>query len=445
MAQAGCLLLEMAQGWQIAGAGGAAPAWQTLSNSAALGPEELAAAVERFVAAQRLPRDQVAIGLHSASAWCVGFTANATDLRQRRLLEYQLEDALPLAAEQFVADFLVDGAHVLGIAAEVARLEPLVSALERRGLRVQSIAPAALLAAGPALAATNGGAARLVILQEDDGVSVFRVGRQVQDWRYLPAEGAALARHVTVEALQAAGRLPARLVNVPPEFAAPLSGIDQVSCEAESGAPFAELVRQGAAAVLGGRQTPLIELRRGALSAGDPYRAVRAAGGWLLAAAALLLIGLTTFFALRAAQLEQAADTVAQRQAALYRQAFPGTTPPTAIVSRLESERAKLAGQRSDEAKIWLPPSGMNVLHSLVAALPDGIRFQVETLRIENGQIDLGLEVPSVGEAGQVATALARQGFVVEPPSTEQRAPQRVSVRLRGAAPGSDKSRGDTP
>jgi hypothetical protein len=85
----------------------------------------------------------------------------------------------------------------------------------------------------------------------------------------------------------------------------------------------------------------------------------------------------------------------------------------------------------------------MELLHALLTSLPEMTGLRVEQIRIENGQVDVDAEVVSVGDAGRLADALGRQGFAMDPPSTEQRSPMHVAVRLHGSLSASGKARPD--
>src|SRR4051812_6878706 len=108
--------------------------------------------------------DEVAAALKSAgyrgepvvlalpSAWCLCAsvaTAGLPRKDRRRAMLYRLEEKLPLAAEDVVADFLPGGPsseQSLGVCAQKQMVAPLVGALERNGLSLAAICPAALLA-----------------------------------------------------------------------------------------------------------------------------------------------------------------------------------------------------------------------------------------------------------------------------------------------------------
>src|SRR4051812_29685465 len=108
--------------------------------------------------------DEVAAALKSAgyrgepvvlalpSAWCLCAsvaTAGLPRKEHRRAMLYRLGGKLPLAAEDVVADFLPAGPsseQSLGVCVQKQMVAPLVEAIERNGLSLAAIAPAALFA-----------------------------------------------------------------------------------------------------------------------------------------------------------------------------------------------------------------------------------------------------------------------------------------------------------
>lgn len=433
MARAGCLLLQTATGWQIAAAGSGSCAWLAVDGGPDVTPGVLAAAVEQYVVEHRLSRRRVAIGLASQHALASGFTlANPADARNRRLMSYQLEDGLPLSAEEFVADFVIEGPQVLGVAVPTGVLAPIVAALEARGLRLQSIAPAALMAMQSLTDESRAADHDLVAWHHESRVELFGIGRRVSQWRHLSDDPRAVSRELAAIALGAERTLRVLLVNVSENIQAELSALGDVECQRRDVGSFGDQARRFAGLVLSGSATPWVELRRDGLSAGDPHRAVRGAWGLWCVSAAVLVLALNVLLWARTVQYDRAVDQAFQRRAALYRRAFPNAAVPPAVVARLQSERTRLEGERSADARLLLPPSALDVLHALLRGLPATAGLRVEQIRIEGGQFDVDAEVPSVGEAGRLADAWQKQGFAVEPPSTEQRSDGHVTVRIHG-------------
>ena len=138
------------------------------------------------------------------------------------------------------------------------------------------------------------------------------------------------------------------------------------------------------------------------------------------------------FFWNRSRQYEGMAAIAVDRQRDIYSQVFSKSKVPNAVVRRLKSEEAKLAGARGKEAAVERPPSALNVLFDVLSGIPKEVRVQVQQIRVEDGKLYMDADVRSVGKAGELADGLERQGFSIDPPTTEQYDAERVSVRING-------------
>src|SRR5688500_17692659 len=111
-------------------------------------PAEVADAAAAALAALGYAGGGVMLAL--PSAWCLCAAIRLDDLparNNRQAMTYRLEEKLPLSAEDVVADFLpIAGAAALGVCVDKRTLAPLVQALESRGVAVEAVCPASLLA-----------------------------------------------------------------------------------------------------------------------------------------------------------------------------------------------------------------------------------------------------------------------------------------------------------
>lgn len=453
MAKPGCILRQSNAGWHVSAASGEKSDWQALANQAD-GPnravnDDLAAIVARktaeFVRSNGLA-SQVAIAVDSTTTMAARLgVSNSAETRDRRFLGYKAEELLPVAAENFEADYVQDGQNMLCVAVSTADVLPIVEALESEGLKVQTIFPAAISALQSFLqdSATTENV-DLIAWQHDSNVEIFRIGTAksgrliLRDWRHLTdADATSLAREVAASCLRYGSEDPGQpprvaFIGVDPAFRAAVSELTQAELQINDSVSFDEQAHIGAAKALTGKAKPWIELRRGELVAGDPHRAVRKERQWCLWAAAAFLLACATFFWMKSFQYKQHVQAIQQRQEELFREVFPQTRVPSAVASRLRSEHAKLVGARGQEAAVRLPPSALNVLHELVTGMPEDIRWQADQIRIEDGQIDIDLDVRSIGKAGALADALQNNGFTIEPPTTEHNESDAVTVRLHG-------------
>ena len=437
MSNHSCILLQTSEGWQLASFATQQPVWSRVQGGLEVGPHDLAEAVDRFISQSSLSR-RVLIALASHTTLAMSFEANdSSELRHRRRLSYRLEESIPVAAEDFVADFLVDGTNVCGVAVDPEGLLPIVTALDERDVHVQSIVPMALQALQSLL--ETGGIREhdpqtfnLIAWQNGSQLEIFRLEQRLNDWFHLPADAGSLVSWVGAQWLRCSDPLRVLLIDCDLGLQESLQRLDGLKVQSIESVSMMAFAFQGAWATASGKRRPWIELLRGELTMGDPHRSTRGARNLCWAAAALLILAMTIFGAVRSYQYQRQARSSQQRQVAMFQETFPNSRVPTAVVSRLTSEYRKLLGARGEEAAVRLPPSALNVLYKLVAGLPPDLRLQVEQIRIENGQIDLDVKVRSVGAAGQVADAIQNHGFVVEPPTTEQRGTDTVLATIRG-------------
>ena len=107
-------------------------------------PEAVGGLLADALDAQGYSGEPVLLALPSSQCLAAGVPIDSpAQLRQRQTLLYQLEQCLPLAAEDVVADFITHGQEVLGVAVETSLQQAVVGVLEDRGVNVQSISPLA--------------------------------------------------------------------------------------------------------------------------------------------------------------------------------------------------------------------------------------------------------------------------------------------------------------
>ena len=397
-------------------------------------PEARAAALtEALRSAGHSGRD-VVLALASGDCLCAPvLTADLPTGRQRRqALLYRLEEKLPVAAEDVVADFIqTSGERALGVCVERRELEPIVRALEAAGARVGTICPAALLAVQHWLRErASADAAEFILWSRGDAAELFLLTNgAVAAWYLLPDEPADVALLVRM-AMAGGGSRPARLVacGVRADVVGRVRelGIDVAESPAVD---MRELATLGAAAVARGRVRPWVEF------AGGGERFARGAvPRWLAAAVVLLVASLAIAMFVRAARYERVAAGYEAEQEGLFRRALPGQPVPADVRSRLASEAQ--AGTRGAAGGAGAGAYGTNLvaLRDVMTHLPKDVRFRVYEMRVGDGAFTLEGEAASHGDADGVAAALRRRpGFEVEPPRTDQRAGRGVTFTINGS------------
>jgi type II secretory pathway component PulL len=352
------------------------------------------------------------------SAWClaarVESSVNARD--DHKTLLFRLEEKLPLAAEQIVADFILQEhsgrAHALGVAARLEVLRPLVAAVEAAGLVVRSVSPLALLAAQQSAADDPGDAIEL--WPEGAQVNVIaRRGRRTTAWSLVAGDDSDAMRRETDVQRMAFDRPP------------------RVERREQLEASAATTARS----ILAGRTRPWVELRRGALSSADRIRSHRRPLNLALAAAAALLILLTGAMLVRAARYERLVTTYERQLASEFSRAFPDWPPPTNVRAVIDSEFRKAQAQRAGAGLNARQTSALRTLHDVLSRFPAHARCDVDHLTFGDGSFELQGRLHALEDVEPLAAAAREAGLEVPPPVTRRGEDGSWAVTLRGARP----------
>ena len=427
--RSGCLLLETDSGWRLLGtAAGSPPDLVVEADST----DELVDAVEEFVETHRLHRRRLLVAVHSNSTMFASFpTGGSVRLGARNTLTFQLEASLPCDAEDVVADFAAGKGFVGGVAVRHEELLPLIVALEARGLLVQSVVPAAVLACQALLrsdAQLNDG---MILRQDGDVCEFFQTASgQIKQWRHLSADSATIAGALKVASLDVPEPQKLTCVDLEDDLAESLT-VGRPECRRITTDGIAESTRRAAAQVLSGSSTPWFELRRDQLANGDPHRAVRKNVAGLLGAVAALLIGASVAWWWQASQLQQRFAEIAEQQREAFQSAFPESRTPRAVVSRLQSEHVKVIRSRELTDEVPASQSALEILHQFLSSQPTGLRYRTTEIWIEEGVVTADVELRSHDDAAVLAASLEQGGFVVDPPTTTQRDKETVVTQLR--------------
>ncbi len=412
-------------------------AWQVRSPAGVddlrLEPKASAGAIASQVAEALRGRGYQGQGVLLAlpSAWCLSAVLAVGDLprQDRAAMAFRLEEKLPLAAENFTADFVLtaDGDRALGVCASNEPLVSLVQALESAGVAVQSVTPAAVLALQSAIEDEEGDA--LVVWGEGDGVNVFSVdgGRPVA-WALVPAEAHAVGLQMDVAAMELSGpRLLA--YDVAAELAEQLGGpVDVVGRTA-----IDDVVASRAGDVLTGALVPWVEFRRGALAIDDPLRVVRRPLNAALAAAAVLCVVLAGVFLFRGWRYDGLARRYEAELAEEFRREFPGWAVPANVRRVVESERTKVVGAGTSAVPAEARESALKVLHDVLAALPADTGMSIEQLAVNDTSLQIDGRSRSSADADVLAAAARAAGMDVSPPQTQRLPDGGWSFVVRGS------------
>lgn len=389
------------------------------------------------------------------SSWCLAAAVDGSGLRsggaanRREALLYRLEEELPLAAEEMVADFLMpmaaSGAHragglLLGVATATDRVQPLVKALEARQLSVPWVIPEAIALLQEIWGAATAADADAIALPLRDRVEVFlfRDGRIAQ-WYTAAPEADAILRGLRLHAvaLERRPRLALGdtiagpwLQDVREECSVIALGEDHAAAAPEP--TILAAVERWAS----GQAEPWINLRRDALGIGDRWRPWRRPWGRMLAALMVLALSVVVSCLWRGYHYAKAADADEARQQAQYRQAYPNRPLPPDLRLHLEREHQRLRGLSGSAAVMAEQQSALLMAYDTLRRLPLETRFRLIELRFGPQDFVLEGQGRSHGDADLIATALRKQrGFVVDPPRTEQLSSGGVGFIVSGRSP----------
>jgi type II secretory pathway component PulL len=366
------------------------------------------------------------------SQWCLAASVNIQGLlnrnRQSGLL-FRLEEQLPLAMEEFVADFITGDEHAFGIAVAIEKLKPIVRLLESQGVFIANVCPVAVLAAyqlskSDFVIAGSGELLDLI---------TFKQGA-ISQWTILPADFKTIAPHLSLAAkekeisgiaISVSESLKNDLAKVP--------GIQWIEGPADGSM---NLAARAAHRILVEGNLPPIELRRGVLAAGDPLRVVRKP--LIAAIAAILFLGfsLAASLLIRAGQYDAQVQAAHRNQEQAFHSALPKQVIPPAITSRLVSEQKRLSALSGNTPTTPRDISVLPLLRDVLASLPHNLRFRLTELRFEPNRLYLEGQALDHAAADKIAEAI-RHGtrLSVDPPHTQQQPGEDVSFTLTAFIP----------
>jgi hypothetical protein len=417
------ILFATPDAWRIGGTRNGAPFLTEVSGGLDAVPAALKSAGHRG--------ESILLALPSAQCLAAPIaTAGLPAKDRRRAMAYRLEEKLPIAAEDVVADFIpapADSPCAFGVCTRTAGLAPTIDALEAAGVAIAAICPAALLALQHLTESNPTAAAADAILwpTADDQLELFLLQHaRPHGWYVLPNDPKDLLLHLALEFPPGARPRTIATTSLSAELRAALSTRPDLRIT-DLKTPAPDLAATSIArAILAGKAQPWIDLRRDALAARDPFRQVRTPLNCAIAAVVLFLCCAIAAMVWRAARYDQVAAHFADDQRDEYRTAFPAAPLPDDVRSRLESEERSLRGLSGDGAAAPPPDeAGLLTLRDLIARLPspDDLRYRVLELRLDRGRFTLEGQTRAHADADAIAAALrAGNRFDVEPPRTEQ-------------------------
>jgi hypothetical protein len=296
-----------------------------------------------------------------------------------------------------------------------------ISALEAEGVAVQSVAPAALLAAQD-LARSGEGGGHVLSLAEGSHVNLIAVRDGIATSWTMAA--AADPRDVSLQ-------------------------LDVILLEFETAPPLRECssdvveqaARRQARRAFEGREVAWGEMRRGPLAPADRLRSHRKALNAALAAAALLLLAWSAAMLWRAQLYDQKARANEAALTAEFQRAFPGWVVPTNVKTVIESERRKAAALSQDGAAGGrLSRSALRMLHDVLEHLRADERWSIQRMAFDDGSFEIEGSVRATEGLDRFAADVRRAGLNVAPPESHKGSGGLWNFGLRGAQPAATAS-----
>lgn len=360
-------------------------------------------------------------------------------LRKPDAMLYELEEWLPVAAEDLSPAYIRSDLDVLAITAVLPCVKVLISGLEDTGLKIDLVMPLLPLAVERHLERVGRVDSHSALWLRDDGRGdlVQITNGRLATWIFLPEAEQCLLDEWQYATLQAGQVLSLHVYHSgsPPQlWLNKLDGVNIVPSEACEKEPIIADALNCLREIRRGRREPVAPLAGITATSSrlkDPLR-------WdvrLVQLAFVLLLGATTLINWQAAatlnaesrRLNVAAEDV-------FRNVFPNSSLRSSVRARLESELAKLAGARADSNEVDFAGSVLPLLFDLLSALPEQMRFRLLEIRLDGQELHLTGEVRSFSDADRIAAALRGRGLSVTPPTTQRLPQQGVSFRLVASA-----------
>lgn len=402
-----------------------------------------------YLTSQGYAGGPVLLGIESVRCLVSNVSPPADSPQNHSTLSYALEVNLPLAAEDFVADFVFSQETALAIALDLSAVLPFVEALEDGGVAIQIITPTALLAVQDLIPDSDrAGRPRIVLWRFHDQIEFFVVDRNttIRQWHLLPNEIDAVLRQLQVCCLKHDTPPSLMACNLDSEMLIALRQQHPADIEEHDEKGYLDSAAEAGAEALARRRAPAIELRRGALAGRDVYRPIRGLLRFTQWSAAVFLLVTIVVSTVRSYHYNRQVSNYQADQMLLFQDVLPGQRSVTGIRKRLESEYKKLSGLTGAASASPGAVSALETLASLLRSLPDDLAFRFQEVRLEEaGHVFLRGQVQTHGGADALAAALRAGEFNVQQPTSTQVSDRVVTISLAATAEDTGRRRLDGP
>lgn len=345
----------------------------------------------------------------------------------RQELIYELENYIPFAAEEMVADFVICKPNALGVAVEAKPFLQLVEAIEVCDYQILSISPASLLALQSFLSSRDSpaeGVVAFVDCGDEEFLDLFLL-RQGFPIRWASCRQCANEINQQIDGWKLIGCEISEVFLVGESFSLEDSDFDRFSdrkYKRVENKNSLELAKITAERILEEKTTSLVELRRERLSEKEPHRHYRRAA--LIAMASMLFFAacVSGKFFFQARVLADEALELRQAQVQCFADQFPEKKIPKDIRSRLESMDRQLRGQKDRSlAEATLDHVTLITLQKFLNSLDTSMRFRVDELNLELNNLRLRSELRNRSDIQTLVKLLKKQGFAItNMPTTAQ-------------------------
>jgi type II secretory pathway component PulL len=431
--------------WQIAAIADGKAEWANVPLPENSQPSDIAAALAKSLVSIQY-ESQPSI-LFIPAQWCLAATIQTGTVSKSdcKAMLYALEEKLPHAAEELVADFVTipmnaHGAQrALGVCVRTDLLQPLVESLEAAGVAVQSITPTSL-AAIQSLQTSADNSKRIFICSErtdasktgDSSIGVLAVeAGSLINWALLPKSASDIKLHLEMNSQGFEEDWKCEAIGVDPAFVESLQrGLGKhISLRTESILGAAAVFGE---AILAGTQKPWIEFRRGPLAIADPLRQHRRSINRLLVAAIAFFIVWTAVSLLRAQRYNWLAESADARMTAAFVATFPDWAVPANLKAVVESEHRKAQSATGQTAPAEGSGSAMQTLHDVLTRLPDDGHYSLDQMSFEPDAFQIAGRLQSYEQVDAIASAARQAGLDVQTPLTRKGTDGFWTFTLRG-------------